>query len=94
MDSRFSAASRNTRYFRALGDNEMPERLQSKPARRNAQIHILSSFGYSSNCERGQPYPTIVTGEKWMVNLAEHFPLLYLGLLFTSSPTNLELEHD
>lgn len=36
MDSRFSAASRNTRYFRALEDNEMLEKLQSKPLRRNA----------------------------------------------------------
>lgn len=30
MDSRFSVASRNTRYFRALEDNEMLEKLQSE----------------------------------------------------------------
>ena len=64
MDSRLSAASRNTRYFRALGDNEMLERLQSKPPRRKVQTHILSSLGYFSNCKRDQPYATIETGEK------------------------------
>lgn len=82
MDSRFSAASRNMRYFRALEDNEMLEKLQSKPWRRNAQIHIMSSLGYFSNYERGQPYLNIETGEKWRVNLAKHFSLLPLGLLF------------
>ena len=94
MDSRFSAASRNTRYFRALGDTEMLERLQSKPPRRKAQTHISSFLGYFSNCKRDQPYSTIETGEKWMVNLAEAFPLLYLGLFFNSPPTSLQVEHD
>lgn len=64
MDSRFSVASRNRRYLRALVDNEILEKLQSKPTRKNAQIHILSSPGYFSNHERGQAYSTTETGEK------------------------------
>lgn len=34
MDSRFSVASRNRRYLRAPVDNEILEKLQSKPTRK------------------------------------------------------------
>lgn len=44
MDSRFSAASRNTRYFRALEDNEMLEKLQSKPKETCSNSHLDLSW--------------------------------------------------
>lgn len=72
--------SRNTGYFRALEDNEMSGKLQSKPPplpqKRNTQFHILRTLGYFSNHKRGWPGLTTETGEKWKL-MAEHFPVLF-----------------